>query len=344
MGHIQRMHHSSVVAMALLDEILSKLTDGDLVEDHKSMVVSMLEEIITAVVSEVIEEDEFGISVTLVVSQDMEFGQEIIEEDDDGISVTAVVSETMEFGQEIIEEEDEGISEYVKARNARVADIQAEFDRQFPSFRKEVRELSLVKELVKRKPRKVRFETPVRKSSRIQELPLELDEESQTGDRRVQDTLSVLDGGPGVAVEAGMVQNSGDVASGKEADDIVTEINSMEVVGVGHLETGAGDIGAMYDACAGEVDVIVVESITEVEVETGINRREALESGAGGFGVMSDARVGEVETDIVVEVETTTVEASTAAANGTTVETGTDSVGSGSLGKFACIPCEKPFR
>ena len=222
MGHIQRMHHSSVVAMALLDEILSKVTDGDLVEDHKSMVVSMLEEIITAVVSEVIEEDELGISVSLVVSQDMEFRQEIIEEDVEGISVTTVVSETIEFGQEIIEEEDEGISDHVKARNARVADIQAEFDRQFPSFRKEVRELSVVKDLVKRKPRKSRFKTPVRKSSRIQELLLELDEEPQTGDRRVQDSLSV-DGGPGVAVEAGLVQNSGDVASGKEADDIVTE-------------------------------------------------------------------------------------------------------------------------
>ena len=338
MGHIQRMHHSSVVAMALLDEILSKVTDGDLVEDHKSMVVSMLEEIITAVVSEVIEEDELGISVSLVMSQDMEFRQEIIEEDVEGISVTTVVSETIEFGQEIIEEEDEGISDHVKARNARVADIQAEFDRQFPSFRKEVRELSVVKDLVKRKPRKSRFKTPVRKSSRIQELLLELDEEPQTGDRRVQDSLSV-DGGPGVAVEAGLVQNSGDVASGKEADDIVTEFNSMEAVGFGHLDAGAGDIGAMYDACAGEVDVVV-------EVETGINRREALESGASGFGVMSEARVGEVETDIDIdiEVETTTVETVNAAENSTNVETGTDSVGSGSLGKFACIPCEKPFR
>ena len=120
------------------------------------------------------------------------------------------------------------------------------------------------------------------------------------------------------------------------------ELKSIRIiVGVGYLEAGAGDIGAMYDACAGEVDVIVVESTTEVEVETEINRREALESGAGGSGVMSEARVGEVETVIDIDIE---VETTTAAENSTTVATGTDSVGSGSLGKFACIPCEKPFR
>ena len=93
------------------------------------------------------------------------------------------------------------------------------------------------------------------------------------------------------------------------------------IVGVGYLETGAGDIGAMYYACVGEVDVIVVETTTEVEVETEINRMEVLESGTGGIGVMSDARVGEVETATVVEVETITVETSNAAESGTTVET-----------------------
>ena len=298
-GHILRVHASSVVAMDLLDQILSYVTDGHLTIDHENMVGSMLEDIITTVMSKVVED-----------------GQEIIEEE---------------------EEDDDGISSFLKARDARVAEIQAEFEHQFPSFRKEVRDLRVVKK-VKRKSKTVGFETPARKSSRIRGHLSVVDQEPQSADSEW--------------VQAG-VQNSGDVneiIADKEANE--TEMNGMEALCVGfteiacHLETGAGDMGDMSDASVGDVEVstgairanilgagmevVVVETSTNVEVETGTT----VETGAP------------LEAGTTVEAGTSG-EAATTLEAATTVDAGTSSVGSSSdssLGKFACIPCEKPFR
>ena len=121
------------------------------------------------------------------VSQDMMDAQEIMEEDNDGaeeivssllaVVLARVVAQDMMDAQEIMEEEDDGaekISAYEKARNDRIAEIQAEFVLLFPTFRKEVQELRVMRVAKKGRKRSKGNQTAPRKSSRIQEQNIQV--------------------------------------------------------------------------------------------------------------------------------------------------------------------------
>ena len=81
----------------------------------------------------------------------------------DHILTSVVVSD-----QEIFEDEERiEVSEYERARNVRVAQIQAEFDQKFPNFWKEMKEMKIAATVSKKRKKTVTFVTPVRKSSRL---------------------------------------------------------------------------------------------------------------------------------------------------------------------------------
>ena len=127
MRHIDNRHQGHKIVSILLDDILSKVVD-DQRNAHRDTIVSMLDDIIAS-----------------VVTPDLEDAEMIIEEEN------SVLPQ---------------ISAYEKARNDRVAEIQMEFEREFPSFRKDLEDLRIVK---KPRPRKMRHEVAAsRKSSRIQ--------------------------------------------------------------------------------------------------------------------------------------------------------------------------------
>ena len=69
---------------------------------------------------------------------------------------------------EVEESGDEVISAHVKARNERVAEIQAEFQRLFPSFDREVQELGLGAKTTKKRKRSQLQKVDPRKSQRVQ--------------------------------------------------------------------------------------------------------------------------------------------------------------------------------
>ena len=58
------------------------------------------------------------------------------------------------------------ISDYERARNKRVAELRAEFERQFPSFEQDVRDMRVVKTTLPKRKKK-NLSIPARKSSRI---------------------------------------------------------------------------------------------------------------------------------------------------------------------------------
>ena len=160
----------------------------------------------------------------------------------DGLLNDVVVEKTEEY---IIVEsaEDENLSECEQKRNRRVAQIRAEFDLLYPSFAQEVRDLRVIKSV--RKRRKV-FQTPVRKSNRIQKQG-EVDESEvvmgATNGTEVEEDILLGDLQPGIDEDLEDGIGDGAIVNVEQAgEDGSTE---AEMNSVRNGVSGAGDRDAI---------------------------------------------------------------------------------------------------
>ena len=157
-------------------------------------------------------------------------------------NVVVPAAEEFEDQAEEVENENEEVSPYVRARDERVANIQAEFRRLYPSFGQEVGDLGLIKK--KRKnPKKTSSVVAIsRRSSRIVAL----------GAVHGESFEEVPEGG-----EAGVTEVEEAVASGTE------EIAVTRIDEVGVTETAEAFVSE--DAC----DPVGNEAVVGEEEETG---------------------------------------------------------------------------
>ena len=258
--------------MSLLDDLLSKVVEGDVMVDQnqKNLVASSLLDDI----------------------------------------LSKVVSQNRMDAQAMIEEELEGsvkIYPYEKARNARIAQIQLEFEQQFPTFRKEVQELRVVLKPVRKKKG---IKTAERKSYRIQDQSpsvltlVDNDEiELQSGGSGAQEdsheSVVMLIESDGSGVNGTGVHNGGDVEI--EYGDMEASACDVEV-GVGETEACVGNVPG--GAANGDMGVILESGAGDVE------------AGAVGEAVVDAAAAENMEAGAISDVP----------------------------GKFACLPCEMTFR
>ena len=281
MRHIDNRHKGHKIVSILLDNILSKVV-ADEMNAYRDTVVSILDDIIAS-----------------VVAPDLEDAEMIMEE------------ENRVFPQ---------ISAYEKVRNDRVAEIQMEFEREFPSFRKEVEDLRIVK---KPRPRKMRHEMAgSRKSSRIQEQSFtvrswEMEEGATSAGPETQDA-----GDCSVRDRSVVLTDSDEVNNGAgDMDTGVLDLESSDMDEIVH-ETSeiVNEAGAVVHEVVGVSGDVVVESTVEV-----------LEAGAGV------QEVGAGIQDTGAEVLDAGAEVQDAGA----VAEGAEGKG---LGRFACLPCNSSFR
>ena len=127
---------------------------------------------------------------------------------------------------EVEESGDEVISAHVKARNERVAEIQAEFQRLFPSFDREVQELGLGAKTAKKRKRSQLQKVDPRKSQRVQKRGhTELTPDLEAGNdpeevvlearENIEDQeTAVVESGDSLAVNL----EAGDLANGDNSD------------------------------------------------------------------------------------------------------------------------------
>ena len=298
MRHTINRHQGQEVIMSLLDDLLSKVVEGDVMGDQnqKNLVVSSLLDDI----------------------------------------LSNVVSQNMMDAQAMIEEELQGsvkIYPYEKARNARIAQIQLEFDQQFPTFRKDVQELRVVSNPVRMRKKKG-IKTAERKSSRIQDqIPPVLALVDN-------DEMELQSGGSGAQEDSQesvvmLIENDGSGGNGTgvhNGGDVEIEYGDVEV-GVGEAEACAGNVPGA--AANGDMGVILESFAANGDVGV------ILESGAanGDMGVIRES--GNANGDMGVILEAGAVVKVVVDAAAENVEAGEVS---DVPGKFGCLPCEMTFR
>ena len=143
--------------------------------------------------------------------------------------VDTILEDVMEkASQEVVEED---ISPYLRARNERVAQIQVEFDKRFPTYWKEMKDLRMGLKVTKQRKKTVTFVTPRRRSSRIGDSFPGAAEETETAG-----TLEAASEMPDGADECG---GSGDTVAQDEKDIVVTEmdmsVTEADVTGLGRV-------------------------------------------------------------------------------------------------------------
>ena len=199
MRHKKRRHFSLFVVSELLDGILASVVKKKVAEQ------------------EMARDGSEGTSRQVVLSLLDGLLHEVVEDRTEEDMIVEVA-------------EDESISE-IEKRNRRVAQIRAEFHLLYPSFTKEVRDHRVVKSV--RKSRKV-FQTPVRKSSRIQEKKIGSEDESMPlGEFEPGDEDSEVGVGDGAIVD---VEQAGkEWTPEAEMNSVRTDISVATNIG------GAGD-------------------------------------------------------------------------------------------------------
>ena len=231
----------------------------------------------------------------------------------DEVLSNVVVPSAEEFEEQgEVENETEEVSPYVRARDERVASIQVEFRRLYPSFGQEVGDLGLIKK--KRKnPKKTSSVVAIsRRSSRIVAL----------GAVHGESFGEVPEG-----EEAGMTEVEEAVASGTE------EIAVTRIDEVGGTETEEAFVSE--DACdpVGNEAVVGEEEETgdagdenSGDAEEGVAEEGVVEEGVAEEGVAEEGVVR--EDDFLVEI----------------VSGGEGAGDVGVLGKFGCLPCSLKCR
>ena len=120
------------------------------------------------------------------------------------------------------------ISDYERARNKRVAELRAEFERQFPSFEQDVRDMRVVKTTLPKRKKK-NLSIPERKSSRIKD---QIDQPPElTAELSVVTVSEVMDN-----QGEGLVREGGDINAEPVSKDV-------EVALVDSLVTGEEEAG-----------------------------------------------------------------------------------------------------
>ena len=150
------------------------------------------------------------------------------------ISSVVAAPEMTDDNMEIITIDEEScgeagkISDYERARNKRVAELRAEFEKQFPSFEQDVRDLRVVKTTLPKRKKK-NLSIPARKSSRIKD---QIDQPSELAAELSVVTASKMvdDQGEGLVMEGGDINAE---AVSKDVEDALVD----------SLVTGEGEAG-----------------------------------------------------------------------------------------------------
>ena len=140
------------------------------------------------------------------------------------ISSVVAAPEMTDDNMEIITIDEEScgeagkISDYERARNKRVAELRAEFEKQFPSFEQDVRDLRVVKTTLPKRKKK-NLSIPARKSSRIKD---QIDQPSELAAELSVVTASKMvdDQGEGLVMEGGDINAE---AVSKDVEDALVD-------------------------------------------------------------------------------------------------------------------------
>ena len=108
------------------------------------------------------------------------------------------------------------ISDYERARNKRVAELRAEFERQFPSFEQDVRDMRVVKTTLPKRKKK-NLSIPARKSSRIND---QIDQPSELAAELSVVTANEMMDDQGEGVEGGDINAE---AVSKDVEDALVD-------------------------------------------------------------------------------------------------------------------------
>ena len=159
--HHTSKHFSWEVVSSLLEGLMSKVVEKNSMSDQERVEENIMGN------QEMVEEITIDDQEMAEEERSRQHSHKLVSSLLEGL-LSEVVGDNNDDQQET--ESAQPVSYYEQVRNRRVAEIQAEFDRQFPTFREEVRELRVVK----KKRRKSNIGNPpataARKSSRIHQL------------------------------------------------------------------------------------------------------------------------------------------------------------------------------
>ena len=256
--HHTSKHFSWEVVSSLLEGLMSKLVEKNIMGDQERVEENimgnqeMVEEI-TIDDQEIVEEERSRQHSHKLVSSLLE-----------GL-LSEVVGDNIEDQQET--ESAQPVSYYEQVRNRRVAEIQEEFDRQFPTFREEVRELRVVK----KKRRKSNISNPpasaARKSSRIHQLSRSVGNREAVDEQELspeEPRLHVIEEAD-LAEKEAVVEGAGDQeVAGTGTGDIEASVEEVPGTGSGDKQTCDEDSTGM------EAGDMVNDAIGADDIETGV--------------------------------------------------------------------------